>query len=61
MTRILLVVTGAVLIFTAYKQREAANLSQFWREMYLVAAEDARYINCVDFDKTYVMCERPKQ
>ena len=57
---VLLVLTGGTLLYSTSESARLQRVSEFWRGMYQVAAKDAAFVNCVDFDKTYVICERPK-
>jgi hypothetical protein len=34
--------------------------AEFWRTMYMRADHDAKYVNCVEVDDNFVMCEKPK-
>ena len=63
-TLILVVFLGLALLAAAVistiNEREAVAQIEFWRRMYLAADHDAKYVNCVELDDNFVICEKPR-
>lgn len=34
--------------------------AEFWKQLYLRADSDAKYVNCLELDDNFVICEKPK-
>jgi hypothetical protein len=60
----LVVFMGLFLVASAIagwrKEAQMQAQVEFWRTMYLRADHDAKYVNCVEVDDNFVMCEKPK-
>jgi|688.fasta_scaffold461455_2 hypothetical protein len=60
----LVVVMGLFLVASAIagwrNETQMQAQAEFWRAMYLRADHDAKYVNCVEVDDNFVMCEKPK-
>ena len=62
--RILVITPGVPLVYTGVRAREelqvAEGQAEAWRRLYLAADSDAKYVNCLDVDNNFVICEKPK-
>ena len=38
---------------------ESRGQVEAWKRLYLQADSDAKYVNCLDVDNDYVICEKP--
>jgi hypothetical protein len=60
----LVVIMGLFLVASAIvgwrNETQMQAQAEFWRTMYLRADSDAKYVNCVEVDDNFVMCEKPK-
>lgn len=34
--------------------------AEFWKQLYLLADSDAKYVNCLELDDNFVICEKPR-
>ena len=61
--RVLILILGVALVYCGIRAQEevqvAESQSEAWRRLYLVADSDAKYVNCLEFDNDYVICEKP--
>ena len=60
----LVVIMGLFLVASAIvgwrNETQMQAKAEFWRTMYMRADHDAKYVNCVEVDDNFVMCEKPK-
>ena len=57
--RALVIALGIALIAAAARLQVAEDQVEAWRRLYLAADSDAKYVNCLEFDNDYVICEKP--
>ena len=56
-TALLALVLGSVSIVGIKQHREDQARIKFWRQMYLRADYDSKFVNCVKVDSTSAVCE----
>lgn len=63
-TEAALILLGLVLVASGVvgwrNERELQAQAEFWRTMYMRADHDAKYVNCLELDDNFVICEKPK-
>ena len=57
--RVLVIALGFALVAAAMRFQEVESQAEAWRRLYLAADSDAKYVNCLDVDNDYVICEKP--
>lgn len=59
----LVVIIGLFLVASAIvgwrNETQMQAQAEFWRTMYLRADSDAKYVNCLELDDNFVICEKP--